>query len=192
VQGRIIVEGRIGFSAQSPWTYVGTVRENILFGKPYNKRWYDKILAATTLVYDCRKFPAGDSTLIGDKGITLSGGQKARINLARALYADGEVFLLDDVLSAVDPRVGQEIWRNVVEGILKEKCLLMTTNQVQFISNDAFVIILDGGKIKDFGKRQEVEERNPDSFLQPHQEQEPSQPEPENIRGRSPLSKDLR
>ena len=104
-----------------PWVQNETVRENILFGCEYDEEKYKNVIYACSLESDLEILPAGDNTEIGERGITLSGGQKARINLARAVYADKDIVLLDDVLSAVDARVGKHIMNNCMLGLLKDK-----------------------------------------------------------------------
>ena len=90
------------------------MRENICFGKPFDQEKYDKICDICCLLPDFEIMGAGDLTEVGSKGVTLSGGQKARIALARAVYSDSDIYLLDDPLSAVDSHVGHRIWNEVV------------------------------------------------------------------------------
>lgn len=85
-------------NSQQPWNFAGTVRENVLFGSPYDENKYKKVLHVCALEKDLQLFPFGDQTIVGDRGVSLSGGQKARINLARALYTDADIYLLDDPL----------------------------------------------------------------------------------------------
>jgi ABC-type multidrug transport system fused ATPase/permease subunit len=105
--GRVELCGEMAYCAQQPWIQNATLRDNILYGSPYREEWYQTIVTACSLEADLQQLPAGDSTEIGERGINLSGGQKARIALARACYADAQVYVLDDVLSAVDAHVGR-------------------------------------------------------------------------------------
>ena len=82
-EGNILVQGSLAYAPQNPWTFTGTVQENILFGKTLNRPWYDTVLEACCLRHDLETFPLGDETLVGENGLSLSGGQKARISLAR-------------------------------------------------------------------------------------------------------------
>ena len=82
-EGSILLQGSLAYAPQNPWTFTGTVKENVVFGKDLDLPWYDTVLDACCLHHDLRTFPLGDETLIGDKGLSLSGGQKARISLAR-------------------------------------------------------------------------------------------------------------
>ncbi|KAH9149659.1 hypothetical protein AeNC1_019344, partial [Aphanomyces euteiches] len=109
--GSVFVGGQVAYFSQQPWIQNTTIRENILFGKPYDRTKYDKVIDACALAKDMASFPAGDRTEIGAKGLNLSGGQKARVSLARACYSDADVFILDSPLSAVDAIVSSEIFR---------------------------------------------------------------------------------
>jgi ATP-binding cassette, subfamily C (CFTR/MRP), member 1 len=103
---KVALNGRIAYSAQKPWILNETIRENILFSTPYEPKRYTAALHFSCLHDDLKMLSDGDQTLIGERGCTLSGGQKARVALARALYADADIILLDDILSAVDAHVG--------------------------------------------------------------------------------------
>ncbi|XP_019626252.1 PREDICTED: multidrug resistance-associated protein 4-like [Branchiostoma belcheri] len=102
--GEVKVDGRVSYASQQAWVFSGTVRQNIVFGHPYDHLKYWKVIDCCGLSKDLEVFPNSDLTLVGDRGITLSGGQKARINLARAVYRDADIYVLDDPLSAVDAK----------------------------------------------------------------------------------------
>lgn len=121
--GRININGSVAYVPQLAWIQNETVRNNILFGSRYDQSLYDQVLSACSLVTDLAIMPAGDKTEIGEKGINLSGGQKQRISLARAVYANADIYMLDDPLSAVDSHVGKHIFDNVIgpNGILKNR-----------------------------------------------------------------------
>jgi ABC-type multidrug transport system fused ATPase/permease subunit len=106
----IVVAGSVAYCSQIPWIMAGTVRENILFGRDMHPQRYQTVLAACALHEDLAAMPAGDETEIGERGISISGGQKARLALARAAYSAADVHLLDDPLSAVDPAVGRVLF----------------------------------------------------------------------------------
>ncbi|KAJ3584634.1 hypothetical protein NHX12_015129, partial [Muraenolepis orangiensis] len=109
-KGVLKVKGQLTYASQQPWVFPGTIRSNILFGKEMNPSKYDHVIWACALKRDMELLQDGDMTLIGDRGATLSGGQKARVNLARAVYQDADIYLLDDPLSAVDAEVGRHLF----------------------------------------------------------------------------------
>ncbi|XP_067143928.1 LOW QUALITY PROTEIN: ATP-binding cassette sub-family C member 10 [Centruroides vittatus] len=137
----------IGVVSQEPWIQQTTIQKNILFGKSFNFNRYKNVLEACALVDDLKTFPAEDETEIGDRGITLSGGQKARIALARAVYQDFDLYLLDDPFSAIDTNVSNHIFKNCIIKLLKNKTRLLCTHHVHFLSYADYILILDGGRI---------------------------------------------
>ncbi|KAI5957926.1 hypothetical protein CANMA_004358 [Candida margitis] len=144
-----------------PWVQNSTVKDNIIFGSEFDEEKYKKVIYACSLEADLELLPAGDRTEIGERGITLSGGQKARINLARAVYANKDIILLDDVLSAVDARVGKHIMNNCLLDLLKEKTRVLATHQLSLIGSADRVIFLNGDGSIDVGTFEELKERNP-------------------------------
>ncbi|EFJ47496.1 hypothetical protein VOLCADRAFT_30254, partial [Volvox carteri f. nagariensis] len=136
---------------QVPWIVAGTVRENILFGSAWDEQWYGRVVHACCLADDLTGFPAGDATELGERGINLSGGQKARVALARACYSRPAVALLDDPLSAVDPRVGRDLFsRAIGPGGLLDECgatRLLVTHQRQCLPKCDRVLVLRGGRL---------------------------------------------
>lgn len=157
-KGSVEVNGSIAYCAQHPWIQNASVRENILFGKNYNERFYNRVVAACQLTVDFEILPEGDATMVGEKGIALSGGQRARISLARAVYSNAEVYLLDDVLSAVDAHVGKSIIRDVIRGMLSDKTVILATNAINVLRYAGEIILLQGGEIAERGSYKEVME----------------------------------
>ena len=100
----------MGYATQDPWLFDGTVRQNILFGNEYDDQRYNDTIQLCNMEQDIASFQDGSNEMVGDRGTTLSGGQKARLNLARAIYRDSDVYLLDDPLSAVDANVGKDLF----------------------------------------------------------------------------------
>ncbi|CAK4107440.1 unnamed protein product, partial [Aphanomyces euteiches] len=133
--GSVFVGGQVAYFSQQPWIQNTTIRENILFGKPYDRTKYDKVIDACALAKDMASFPAGDRTEIGAKGLNLSGGQKARVSLARACYSNADVFILDSPLSAVDAIVSSEIFRKCFQGLLHHKTVLLVTHNPEIIAS---------------------------------------------------------
>jgi len=149
-KGAACVRGRVAYAAQSPFIFSGTVRSNILFGRPFEPRRYRRALRACALEPDLRILPAHDQTEIGEKGINLSGGQKARLSLARALYADADVYFLDDPLAAVDAHVGRHLWRRLIERELVRrgrKTVVIVTHQLQYLPRCDSCVVLEGGRV---------------------------------------------
>lgn len=110
ISGTVNVQGKVAYVPQSAWIFSATIRQNILFGQPFDSFRYQTALKASAFKKDLDSMPDGDRTLVGDRGVTLSGGQKARLNLARAIYFQADVYLFDDPLSAVDVVVGKYLF----------------------------------------------------------------------------------
>lgn len=144
----------------SPWIQNTTVRRNILFGRVMDYPRYYAVLAACCLDDDMKDLPFGDSTEIGERGITLSGGQKARITLARAVYAGSATLLFDDVLLAVDSRVGRHITTNLFLGLLKNHTRVLATHQLSLVQLADKVVYLNGDGLIDVGTPHELVENN--------------------------------
>ncbi|KAH9104592.1 hypothetical protein AeMF1_019358 [Aphanomyces euteiches] len=145
--GNIFVGGRIAYFSQQSWIQNLTIRENILFGKPYDREKYNRVIEACALPKDLSLFAAGDRAEIGQKGINLSGGQKARVCLARACYSDADIFILDSPLSAVDAIVQNEIFMKCFLGLLRNKTILLVTHSPDIIGSkyiDRLVEVKDG------------------------------------------------
>ncbi|RZC33096.1 multidrug resistance-associated protein [Asbolus verrucosus] len=145
VKGSVIIGGRISYANQEPWLFAGTIKQNILFGQPMVREKYREVIKICALEEDVAQFPYGDNTIVGERGILLSGGQKARINLARAIYKEADIYLLDDPLSAVDASVGKQIFNNCISGYLKNKCTVLVTHQIQYLTSvDKIYLVTDG------------------------------------------------
>ncbi|XP_057680007.1 ATP-binding cassette sub-family C member 4-like [Corythoichthys intestinalis] len=145
--GTLTVRGQLNYASQQPWVFPGTIRSNILFGRRMDPEKYERILKACALKKDLELLPNGDLTLIGDKGGTLSGGQKARINLARAVYEEADIYLLDDPLSAVDAEVGKYLFEKCICGLLKNKCRILVTHQLQNLGAVDHIVVVKEGRI---------------------------------------------
>ncbi|XP_071865552.1 ATP-binding cassette sub-family C member 10 [Bombus fervidus] len=155
VRGTIAVndiENGFAYVKQNPWLQRGTIRDNILFGKSYDYNKYKNILKACALSADLNSLPKKDLTPIGEAGNTLSGGQKTRISLARAVYADKDIYLLDDVLATLDPKVASYIFKRVIMGLLNNKTRLFCTHQTRYLMYADLVIEMSKGRIINQGK----------------------------------------
>jgi ABC-type multidrug transport system fused ATPase/permease subunit len=131
--GSFNVRGRVGYVSQQAWIFNDTLRENILFGAEYEETRFQEVVDACCLRTDLDALANGDLTEIGERGVNLSGGQKQRVNLARALYSDADLYLLDDPLSAVDAKVGRDIFAKYISGALKNKTVMLVTHGIQVI-----------------------------------------------------------
>ncbi|NXR19167.1 MRP7 protein, partial [Cinclus mexicanus] len=141
------LEQGFGLATQEPWIQFTTVRENILFGREYDAGLYEEVLEACALSEDLKILPAGDQTEVGENGVTLSGGQKARIALARAIYQEKELYLLDDPLAAVDADVANHIMRKCIFGALKHKTRVLCTHRTEFLEKADALLLMDNGRI---------------------------------------------
>ena len=144
--GEISCQGRIAWVSQQPWVFSGTVQDNILFGKTFDSHKYRKTLEACDLDKDLERLPYGDMTRVGERGIVLSGGQRARVELARAVYSDADIYLLDDPLSAVDSNVGQHIFHNCINTLLNGKTRLMITHNLQLLNEAKNIVFMKNGE----------------------------------------------
>ncbi|KPM02613.1 ABC transporter-like protein 1 [Sarcoptes scabiei] len=143
--GSIKTNGSIIYASQEAWIFNGTVRQNILFGKEFDPMKYAKVVKVAALEADLENMVLGDQTRVDDRGTSLSGGQRARISLARALYADADCYLLDDPLSAVDTAVAKHIFEKCIKQFLKKKVVILVTHQLQFIKQADQIVILKNG-----------------------------------------------
>uniref|UniRef100_A0AAA9TZ70 ATP binding cassette subfamily C member 4 n=1 Tax=Bos taurus TaxID=9913 RepID=A0AAA9TZ70_BOVIN len=150
-QGQASVHGRIVYVSQQPWVFSGTVRSNILFGKKYEEERYEKVIKACALKEDLQLLKENDLTEIGDRGTPLSEGQKARVSLARAVYQDADIYLLDDPLSAVDVGVSGHLFKQCIRQALKEKITILVTHQLQYLKDASQILILKDGKVMQKG-----------------------------------------
>ncbi|KEF53828.1 ATPase [Exophiala aquamarina CBS 119918] len=146
--GKVMMASSRAFCPQYAWIQNSTLKDNILFGKPYKSRWYRDVIDACALGPDLEILPAGDQTEIGERGITLSGGQKQRLNIARAIYFDADIILMDDPLSAVDAHVGRHIMDKAICGLMKNKCRILATHQLHVLNRCDRIIWMEDGHIQ--------------------------------------------
>lgn len=145
--GSVSKNGTFAFIAQGAFIINDTLQNNILFGKKYNKERYEKVIEICQLLPDIEILQGGDQTEIGENGINLSGGQKQRISIARAVYADRDIYVIDDCLSALDAYVGKNILEKVFKEFLKDKTRIMVTHYLHFLHEMDKVVLLDQGRI---------------------------------------------
>ena len=151
------IRGQVSFLSSIPWLIAGTIRENILMGRPFDSSFYEEILEACALIQDLNLFELKDQHEVGDQGCILSGGQKARICLARVLYSRADIYLLDDPLSALDNSVANHIFLNCFKVLCRGKSLLIATHQIHFSKYADKIINLKDGTIDFFGEANQLE-----------------------------------
>merc|ERR1719495_1204653 len=158
ISGRVSVSGRIAYVSQQAWIQNATLKDNILFGSKMQAEKYNKSIDDCALTTDLEILPARDETEIGEKGINLSGGQKQRVAVARAVYADADLYLLDDPLSAVDSHVGKHIFDKVIgpHGCLKNKTRVLVTHGVTFLPQVDNIVVMKKGVISEVGSYREL------------------------------------
>lgn len=139
----------VAYCAQTPWLIGASIRENILFGSPYIRRRYEAVIEACALGRDMEIFELGDETEVGEKGTTCSGGQKARISLARAVYSRAKTVILDDVLSAVDAQTARHLYVHCLQGrLMRNRTVILVTHAVSLVAPAAqMVVMLDAGTV---------------------------------------------
>ncbi|XP_034486075.1 multidrug resistance-associated protein 4-like [Drosophila innubila] len=160
VDGGVVMQGDLSYASQEPWLFTGTVRNNILFGEQYDRKRYKEVTQCCALTTDFQQLSNGDKTIVGERGASLSGGQRARISLARAVYKPASIYLLDDPLSAVDAHVGRHLFDEVIgpRGRLAQQkaTRVLVTHQVHFLSEADWIVIVDQGRILRQGTYQDL------------------------------------
>lgn len=156
--GTVTVNGTLSYAAQQAWIQNLSVKDNILFHKPFEESRYKTILDGCSLEADLKILPAGDKTEIGEKGINLSGGQKQRVSLARVAYSNSEIYLLDDPLSAVDVHVGRHIFDHLIgpEGLLSGKTRILVTHGITYLPMMDKIFVIKDGTISESGTYKEL------------------------------------
>ncbi|CAK7199523.1 hypothetical protein SEUCBS139899_002203 [Sporothrix eucalyptigena] len=151
----------LAYAPQAAWLLSETVRENIVFGRPFDPVWYEDVLTRCCLHADLAMLADGDMTIVGEKGVSLSGGQKQRISLARAVYGRSQLMLLDDCFSALDAHVGSRVFESVVQQARqnKESTIVLVTHSIVFARQADHVVFMEKGRIVEQGTFAEMESR---------------------------------
>uniref|UniRef100_M4BJZ7 Uncharacterized protein n=1 Tax=Hyaloperonospora arabidopsidis (strain Emoy2) TaxID=559515 RepID=M4BJZ7_HYAAE len=150
-RGGISLRGSVAYVSQQPFIQNATLRENICFGLPFDEAKYAEAIHVSSMRKDLATLPGGDLTEIGEKGINLSGGQRTRVALARAVYQDADIYLLDDILSAVDSHVGHDLFNECITTCLKHKLVVLVTHGLTFLSECDKILVLENGVILEEG-----------------------------------------
>ncbi|KAJ3008575.1 UNVERIFIED_CONTAM: hypothetical protein HDU68_003039, partial [Siphonaria sp. JEL0065] len=154
--GSVDIYGRISYASQTPWLQSASIKQNILFGSPFDEKRYNDVIRVCSLERDLTLFADGDQSEIGEKGVTLSGGQAARVGLARAVYANRDILLLDDPLAAVDSHVGKHLLERCILEYCKGKTVVLVTHQLHVAHNADQIIMVQDGAIVEQGKYDEL------------------------------------
>lgn len=151
-----VLRGSVAYVPQVSWIFNATVRDNILFGSPYDPQRYKRAISVSALDVDLQLLPGGDLTEIGERGVNLSGGQKQRVSIARAVYANADVYIFDDPLSALDAHVARQVFETCVHEELGNKTRVLVTNQLHFLSQVDNIVVIHEGMIKEQGSYEEL------------------------------------
>ena len=144
--GSLHQRGRVAYVEQEPCIFSDSVRNNILFGLPLDEERLSEVIRVCQLGADPNQLVNGLDTEIGERGVNISGGQKARLSLARACYSGADIYLLDDPLSAVDPHVAKKLFNTCIRGYLREKAVVLVTHQVSFLNQVDEILVLKEGR----------------------------------------------
>ncbi|OJD32507.1 abc transporter family protein [Diplodia corticola] len=147
-RGSFVMGGSRAFCPQDAWIQNTTLRDNILFGNEMRPEWYERVVGACSLKADIERMPAGEDTEIGERGVNVSGGQRQRMSLARAIYSDSDIVIMDDPLSAVDAHVGRHMFEQAICGLLKGRCRILATHQLHVLDRCDRILWLEEGRIK--------------------------------------------
>ncbi|MCO5609705.1 hypothetical protein L7F22_063937 [Adiantum nelumboides] len=153
-----VLRGTVAYVPQVSWIFNATVRDNILFGSAYDPQRYNRAINVSALDVDLKLLPGGDLTEIGERGVNLSGGQKQRVSIARAVYANADVYIFDDPLSALDAHVARQVFETCVHDELRQKTRVLVTNQLHFLSQVDEIIVVHEGRIKEHGSYEDLME----------------------------------
>uniref|UniRef100_A0A8D1L0R4 Cystic fibrosis transmembrane conductance regulator n=2 Tax=Sus scrofa TaxID=9823 RepID=A0A8D1L0R4_PIG len=161
-EGKIKHSGRISFCSQFSWIMPGTIKENIIFGVSYDEYRYRSVIKACQLEEDISKFAEKDNIVLGEGGITLSGGQRARISLARAVYKDADLYLLDSPFGYLDVLTEKEIFESCVCKLMANKTRILVTSKMEHLKKADKILILHEGSSYFYGTFSELQSQRPD------------------------------
>ncbi|KAI0659143.1 multidrug resistance-associated ABC transporter [Cubamyces menziesii] len=156
-RGDCVFSSNAAYVPQTSWIMNATLRQNVIFGQPEDEAKFRDIIKACCLEPDLEMLPNGEETEIGEKGINLSGGQKARVSLARAAYSGADIVLMDDSLSAVDAYVGKKLLDNcLLHGPLADKTRVLVTHALHVLDKVDYVYVMDEGVIVEQGTYEDL------------------------------------
>ncbi|OSD06330.1 P-loop containing nucleoside triphosphate hydrolase protein [Trametes coccinea BRFM310] len=162
IAGDVKFKGSVAYCPQSAWIQNATVRDNILFGRPFDEQRYWKAVRDACLEADLELLPNGDLTEVGERGISLSGGQKQRINICRAIYVGADIQIFDDPFSALDAHVGKSVFTNVFLGAAADKTRVLVTHALHFLPQVDYIYTMVDGRVSEHGTYAELMAANGD------------------------------
>ena len=196
-QGNISLHGSVAYVPQSSWILNATLKDNVIMGSVLNEDQYQAALLVSNLIMDVKLLLHGDMTEIGEKGITLSGGQKQRVALARAVYAQRDIYLLDDPLSALDVHVGQDVFQSLICNSLQSKLVVLVTHdwsllrradQIVFVNENTVAVGESVEQLKDkclvfkeLYEVQQIVQAAPPTATAPHTPHTPDTPHAQKV-----------
>lgn len=154
--GSHAVHGRVAYVEQNPFIFLGTIQDNICFGLEYTECRFRKAIVAAQLQSDFEQFTSGSKTIIGQRGVNISNSLKARISLARALYQDADIYLLDDLFFHLEPIYAEAIFNVAIKKTLADKCVVLVTHQLEFLQQVDKIMVLRDGKQAIFGNFDQI------------------------------------
>ncbi|XP_078665040.1 ATP-binding cassette sub-family C member 8-like [Branchiostoma floridae x Branchiostoma belcheri] len=182
----------VAYAAQKPWLLNASLKDNILFGSPMDRRRYSAVISACALQPDLDILPAGEETEIGEKGINLSGGQKQRVSVARALYSAADIVILDDPLSALDVHVGTQLFEEGIVGLLaaEGRTVILVTHKLQLLPQADLILVMKDGQVAHQGTLEEISLASPHLFEQWREEWDEEEKEEEEEDAKKDEKKD--
>ncbi|KAL3283452.1 hypothetical protein HHI36_006596 [Cryptolaemus montrouzieri] len=154
--GTLRMKGNVSFSDQKPWLFPSSIRTNVLFGQEFEATRYRNVIEICGLNQDLEQLPENDRTIVGSRGATLSGGQRARVGLARAVYKEADIYFLDDTLSSLDTNVGKFVFDECILKFLNGKTRILVTHQLQYLKEADHIVVLNKGTIEAQGTFQQL------------------------------------
>lgn len=162
--GHCEVYGKISYASQMPWIFEGTVRQNIVFTEPYDDAKFRQVVRICCLDKDIEQMPHEDLTMIGEFGFNLSGGQRSRINLARAVYRIADIYIFDDPMASLDFKIGKYIVQQCIQEHLAGQSRIIVTNEVQYFKYAQHLVAMLDGRIEADGTFEEIQKQGLLSF----------------------------
>lgn len=154
--GEVAIGGALGYCPQTPWIISDSIRDNITLGFPFDEARYQRSVYASGLTHDLRLLPHGDRTQIGERGVNLSGGQRQRVALARVLYRGADIYLLDDPLSALDPKVANHVFRQMIRGEMASSTRILVSHRLEYALLADRVLVMNDGTVQESGTPTEL------------------------------------